>query len=38
MLANWAISRVEGLLEEGDQGSHHGWACQDFEQDCEEGS
>jgi hypothetical protein len=28
--------RVEGLLEEGDQGSQHGRASQDFEKDCEE--
>jgi hypothetical protein len=29
---------MEGLLEEGDQGGHHGWARQDFEQDCKESS
>jgi len=36
MVARWAISRVQGLLEEGNQGGQQGWACQDLEQDCKE--
>jgi len=36
-LARSAISWMKRLLEEGDQGSQHGWACKDLEQDCEEG-
>jgi len=35
-LARSAISWMKRLLEEGDQGSQHGWACKDLEQDCEE--
>jgi hypothetical protein len=38
MEASWANSWMERLLEEGDQGGHHGWARQDFEQDCKESS
>jgi hypothetical protein len=36
MEASWAISWMERLLKEGDQGSQHGRACQDLEQDCKE--
>jgi hypothetical protein len=36
MEASWAISWMERLLKEGDQGGQQGRTCQDFEQDCKE--